>query len=316
MSEIYPYAFTVFTPTYNRAHTLSRVYSSLKRQTYSDFEWIVIDDGSSDGTNKLVSTWINEAPFIIRYYHQDNAGKHAAINRAAQLAEGYFFLIADSDDSFEPDTLEKFYYYWNTLSPQHKQICAGVACLAKNGYTDQLIGSKHTVSTPSLVYELPYNFKFKRNFEGWGVLRSDILLKHPFPEINSIKFIPEGIVWNTICRGYPRVITNEVLRTIYHQDDGFSINTRFNYYHHAKGFYIYYLYNLLNNSDLMTKHNPIHLVKEIVQLNRVAVHSNIGSITTWKRVFLKPVIASLFWPSFCIGSILALLDRLRLKNHK
>jgi glycosyltransferase involved in cell wall biosynthesis len=303
------YVFTVFTPTYNRAHTLHRVYCSLKRQTFQDFEWLIVDDGSNDGTCELVALWKREAPFKIRYFHQENLGKHVAINRGAEHARGELFLIADSDDSFESNTLERFFWYWSQLTKKQRKQCAGVACLVKNGYNGKLSGKKHDIVTPAIVHELPYNLKFKRDFESWGVLRSDILLKYPFPEINSIKFIPEGFVWNKICRIFPRVVTNEVLRNVYHQNDGFSINTRLNYYRYAKGFYAYYRFNLYNNADLLLKYSPIQLIKQIIQMHRVAIHSKISFMTTWKRIATKPIIACLFYPLLCIGYILAILDR-------
>ena len=85
--------FTVCTPTFNRAHTLDRVYDSLMAQTFKDFEWVIIDDGSSDRTKELVSEWQSEAPFPIRYEFQKNQGKHIAVNLGAQLAAGELFLV-------------------------------------------------------------------------------------------------------------------------------------------------------------------------------------------------------------------------------
>ena len=77
--ETYRYIFTVFTPTYNRAHTLHRVYGSLKVQTFRDFEWLIVDDGSTDDTEALVKQWQAEANFPIRYIWQKNSGKHLGI---------------------------------------------------------------------------------------------------------------------------------------------------------------------------------------------------------------------------------------------
>src|SRR5271157_5948645 len=103
----FPY-FTVFTPTYNRVRLLPRVYNSLCKQTYSNFEWLIIDDGSTDGTPDLVKKWESEGHLSIRYYHQENQGKHIAWNKAADLARGEYFLCADSDDEFVPNSLESF----------------------------------------------------------------------------------------------------------------------------------------------------------------------------------------------------------------
>ena len=82
------YTFTVFTPTFNRAASIHRVYESLKSQTFRDFEWLIVDDGSEDDTAILVGNWIKETDFPITYMKQNHAGKHVAWNRALQKAQG------------------------------------------------------------------------------------------------------------------------------------------------------------------------------------------------------------------------------------
>ena len=103
--------FTVFTPTYNRAYTLHRVYESLKAQTYRDFEWLIVDDGSNDNTRELIQKWQNESLFSIRYIYQQNSGKHIAFNRAVREAKGELFLTLDSDDACVEEALERFKYH-------------------------------------------------------------------------------------------------------------------------------------------------------------------------------------------------------------
>ena len=73
---------TVITPTYNRCNTLHRVYNSLISQTYKDFEWLVIDDGSTDDTKELIQNYIKQDKIDIRYYFQENQGKHMALSYA------------------------------------------------------------------------------------------------------------------------------------------------------------------------------------------------------------------------------------------
>ena len=85
------FLFTVFTASYNRAHTLHRVYDSLCAQTLRDFEWIVIDDGSSDNTADLIANWAEAADFPIRYFKQEHCGKHIAHNLAVREGEGFLF---------------------------------------------------------------------------------------------------------------------------------------------------------------------------------------------------------------------------------
>ena len=98
---------TIFTPTYNRAYILPKLYESLREQSCHDLEWIIIDDGSTDDTRLLVEGWIGASnPFPIRYHRQPNGGKHRAINRGVELARGDFFFIVDSDDRLPSDAVE------------------------------------------------------------------------------------------------------------------------------------------------------------------------------------------------------------------
>src|SRR6266571_625464 len=121
--------FTVFTPTYNRGRFLPRVYESLKAQTFQDFEWLLIDDGSTDDTKALVTRWMGEASFRIRYFRQDNAGKHVATNQAVRLAEGLLLATMDSDDWYVPSALERVLHHWNAIPDDRKSLFAGVCGL-------------------------------------------------------------------------------------------------------------------------------------------------------------------------------------------
>ena len=104
----FSYKITVFTPTYNRAYILENLYRSLQRQSFTDFEWLVVDDGSSDGTKALFERWQQEDnPFPIRYCYKENGGKCRAINYGLKLAQGELFFTVDSDDYLTDDALEK-----------------------------------------------------------------------------------------------------------------------------------------------------------------------------------------------------------------
>ena len=114
------HVFTVFTATFNRARVLHRVYDSLRAQTFRDFEWLVVDDGSTDGTGALVAAWRAEADFPIRYRYQENRGKHVACNRAVAEARGRFFLTLDSDDACVPQALARLNRHWEEI-PEREQ---------------------------------------------------------------------------------------------------------------------------------------------------------------------------------------------------
>ena len=126
--------FTIFTPTYNRAEKLKRVYNSLLKQTFKDFCWLIIDDGSSDNTEEVVKNFKN---LNIRYVYVKNGGKQRAYNKAIELANSKYFICLDSDDYFLEYSLEKIAEYMKKTSS--KQI--GVGYLS--GYDDKkYIGTK------------------------------------------------------------------------------------------------------------------------------------------------------------------------------
>ncbi|MEI2533009.1 glycosyltransferase family 2 protein, partial [Escherichia coli] len=133
---------TVFTPTYNRSYILDNLYQSLKNQTCYDFEWLIIDDGSTDDTEILIKKWISEETlFNIKYHKKQNGGKHRAINIGVELAKGKLFFIVDSDDKVLPDSVEKI-IDWESKLPR-KEKFAGVA--GNRAYSnDQVIGKTFT----------------------------------------------------------------------------------------------------------------------------------------------------------------------------
>ena len=123
----FSYKITVFTPTYNRAYILENLYRSLQRQSFTDFEWLVVDDGSSDVTKALFERWQKEDnPFPIRYCYKENGGKCRAINYGLKLAQGELFFTVDSDDYLTDDALEKV-VLWESTLPKDQKFCGIVA---------------------------------------------------------------------------------------------------------------------------------------------------------------------------------------------
>jgi glycosyltransferase involved in cell wall biosynthesis len=211
------YLFTVFTPSFNRARTLSRVYQSLQRQTCRNFEWLVVDDGSTDGTRALITQWQAESNFPIRYIFQENQGKPAAFNHGVQAARGELFLTLDSDDECVPEALERFKHHWDSIPATEKERFSAVTvlCQDQNG---KLMGDKF----PKDILDsdtIEVTFKFGVTGEKWGFQRTDVLKQFPFPSGPSAKFISESLVWYALSRKYKTRYVNEVLR-IYHVDDG------------------------------------------------------------------------------------------------
>lgn len=210
----YEYTFTIFTPTYNRAATLSRVYESLRGQTFTDFEWLIVDDGSTDRTADLVSTWLRTSSFPIRYLYQENQGKHVAFNRAVAEARGKLFLTFDSDDECRPHALDRFKYHWDSIPQADRQSFTGVTALCVDQH-GRLVGDRFPLDpTDSDSLEILHRWKVRG--EKWGFHRTDILRLYPFPVIPGYRdVVPEAIVWNAIARKFKTRFVNETLRVYY-----------------------------------------------------------------------------------------------------
>jgi glycosyltransferase involved in cell wall biosynthesis len=208
----YDHVFTVFTPTFNRARTLERVYSSLEAQTFRDFEWLIVDDGSADGTRALVDKWQRQASFAIRYSWQENRGKHVAFNAAVRDARGELFLPLDSDDACVPHALERFREHWESIPASERPRFTGVTALCQDQY-GHVVGSPF----PSPVVDsnsLEIRFRFRVTGEKWGFHRTDVLREYPFPDIRATH-VPESVVWMRIARRYATRYVNDVLRIYY-----------------------------------------------------------------------------------------------------
>ena len=205
---------TVFTPTYNRANTIGRVFESLKRQTYKDFKWVIIDDGSTDDTKSLIASFIESAFFPIEYYYQENRGKHVAINRAVSSCKTELFIIADSDDAFVDNALEVLVKEWDSIPEEKKEDYKGVNCRVFEHETGLPIGSGFPEERFDSTDEIAY-FKLKMRSEKWNLFRTEALKEFPFPEIEGAHFYPETVIWQRMSQKYKTRYINECLREYY-----------------------------------------------------------------------------------------------------
>lgn len=211
--------FTVLTPTYNRAHTLHRVYDSLMVQDCTDFEWLVIDDGSTDDTARLVRQWAADAPFPVRYAWQENAHKKVALNHGFRLARGEFTVIADSDDGLAADALSIFNHEWDGIPDSERSKYAGIRglCVDPEG---RIVGEKFpTDPLDASPNQLLYRYNIKG--EKLSCDRTEILRKFPFPE-DVVGYVPEQVLWSQISTDYVCRCVNKVVRTYHDSTDSVS----------------------------------------------------------------------------------------------
>ncbi len=263
-----PVKFTVFTPTYNRAHTLIRVYESLRGQTFKAFEWVIVDDGSLDDTREIISQWQRVEWFPIRYFYQRNQGKHIAFNRGVAEARGELFLPLDSDDSCLPDALEKLYTHWMAIPYNQREIFCGVTGLCVD-QTGQLVGDRFPLDvTDSDALEIRYRYHVKG--EKWGFVRTDVLRRFPFPDLGGEKFVPEGVIWNVISKHFKTRFVNEVLRVYWcgsedqltHQENPSRFAIGHAYWHMCT----------LNNELRWFIYFPLSFYKSAVHFSRFSFH--------------------------------------------
>ncbi len=213
---------TVFTATHNRSRLLSRVYESIKKQTFTNFEWIIVDDGSTDNTELLVETWIKEGEIDIKYYYQENSGKHVAINKGVREAKGELFFIADDDDWLSDNALENINKFWQTLQEEIRNKIADICglCAYKGGKIVETKFPSDLMISDSIEIRTFYEIKGDKS----EVFRTEILKEFPFPSSVG-KFVPEGLIWNRIAKKYKMIFVNDIWIYKEYQPYGLSAKT-------------------------------------------------------------------------------------------
>ena len=211
---------TVFTPTYNRAKFLFRLYEALNEQTYKEFEWIIIDDGSKDNTKEVVRSFWDKDGIDIRFVQQQNGGMHRAINAGVQLAKGELFFILDSDDILPDNALELVVRNYKPI--KYDMSFAGVSGIDGN-FDGHLIGS----GLPSDFLDcnsVDIRYKYHVTGDLKEVFRTSIMKEFPFPDIESEKFCPEVLIWNRIAQKYKLRFFNKIIYKVEYQPEGLTSN--------------------------------------------------------------------------------------------
>lgn len=266
MSSVYP--FTIMTPTYNRAHTLQRAYDSLCEQNVQDFEWVIVDDGSTDHTAELVAQWQRQASFPIVYHWQTNQHKKTAFNQGVKLAKGELLVALDSDDTLVPNALEQLKKHWAAIDASERANYLGVVglCARPNG---QIVGDRFPTD-PLDITSLELNFRYNVRGEKFGALRTDVLAKFPFPE-DIPGFVPESLVWRSIARaGYKTRFVNTVFRVYYDSADSLSVQGKTSQ-QHALGLWLL-AYDTVQFCWPWAKHDPKAWLMAAVRYTRFGKH--------------------------------------------
>ncbi|MDY6207025.1 MAG: glycosyltransferase family A protein [Prevotella sp.] len=210
---------TVFTPSYNRANFFEDLYISLKNQSFCDFEWIIVDDGSTDNTSDIVAKVSRDSSFEIRYFKQGNGGKHTAINRGVKEARGELFFIVDSDDKLPYNALELVVQEFSKVKSD--MTIGGIAGLDMDYHTREIIGGGlQFLQIQCNAIEIRYKYRIKGDLK--EVFRTSVLREFPFPEIDGEKFCPEQLVWFRIAQKYKLHYFNKIIYHVEYLEDGLT----------------------------------------------------------------------------------------------
>lgn len=212
---------TVFTPTHNRGYIIANAYNSLCRQTCKDFEWIVVDDGSTDNTEELFAQWMTaDNGFPIYYKKVTNGGKQRAANLGAKLAKGELFLNLDSDDYLTDDAIETVIKWESTISSKKEQFAGVAGCRCH--FDNSLIGE--TFEGEFLDASTLDRDRYNINGDKVEIFYTELLRKYPFQEFDGEKFIAEGVVWMEICFYEKKVLRwfNKAIYCCEYLNDGYS----------------------------------------------------------------------------------------------
>jgi glycosyltransferase involved in cell wall biosynthesis len=221
----YEYRFTVFTPVFNCENTIEKVHESLLNQTFKDFEWLVINDASTDKSHDVITKIIETSPLNIHYVNnKENKHKMSCFIQSIEMAQGEFLLTFDGDDECYPIALETFNNEYEEIPNELKAKVAAVTALCIDQHGNR-VGNLFPVD-PFYCNTFEAEMTKQITGEKWGFTKTDVLKNIKVnPDMYDFGYVPESIIWNTVARnGFLTKCVNKTLR-IYHIDVAGSISS-------------------------------------------------------------------------------------------
>ncbi len=210
---------SIVTPTYNRAHLLPVLFESLKKQTCQDFEWIVVDDGSTDNTEELIREWETNTLFCITYVKKVNGGKHTALNASHEYIHSDIVLIADSDDWLVDQAVETIIQDWSRYRDD-QSIC-GISYL-RGSDPQHSLGGRHYKKKEEVSDFITVKVNDSSDCGSCEVIRTDVLKEFPFPVFLGEKFIGESYLWFNAAEKYKTVYIDKIIYITEFFEDGLT----------------------------------------------------------------------------------------------
>lgn len=217
---------TILTPTYNRKEYLPKLYRSLHAQDSDRWMWLIVDDGSTDGTPEIVQKWEKENPEKVHYLRKENGGKHTALNLGIETIRTPLTFIVDSDDTLLPDavrTIEKYNSEYE--SQREKENLCGFSFLRINDKGEVNAGEYARDNTIGTYAELRINAG--DTGDKAEVFYTSVLKKFPFPVFYGERFLPEDAVWMAMSGEYRLVFANRKIYVCDYHDGGLTKTGRY-----------------------------------------------------------------------------------------
>ncbi|MEY4475706.1 MAG: wbcL protein [Pseudomonadota bacterium] len=275
---------TVFTPTFNRAHVLTRCYLSILEQNRSDIEWLIIDDGSTDNTVDLIKEFKNENRIKINYIYQSNQGKQAAWNKAVKKASGEYFIGLDSDDILTSGAVNKLLLISTVFEDK---LIIGIRAISMNSEKMQ----------PDSLYLYGYDEK-KSWFEEFSsgscgeridFFKTDMLKNFYYPVKSNVNFIPEIWFYSTVSKEY-FFYYSSIHVGVFFDDDKTNRLSKSSIKKHAVGHYISRKALLENIPKKVWLYKPLDFLRTIIRINQAVAMMDDKYITKEKTSFLVKIV--------------------------
>ena len=210
---------TIVTPSYNRAHTLTRVYDSLKNQTFKDFKWSIMDDGSIDHTREMVENFQSEGLINIEYFWNENQHKFITVFEGVKKVRSKYFMIVDSDDSYPENALQILFDEVEKIKNQDEYI----SVMGLSQYTDgKIVGNQYPNNGfDGSIFDMRYKYKVRGDKFGIFITKTyqQLLKNFDYSPYKNKGYIPQSVFFNTYdADGVQTKFVNKVVRN-YHLDD-------------------------------------------------------------------------------------------------
>lgn len=287
---------TVVTPTYNRAHTITRTYESLKQQSFKDFKWIIMDDGSTDGTKDLVEQFRSENVIEIDYFWNENQHKFITVFEGIKKVTSPYFMILDSDDTYPKNSMEILVEESEKIEDQDNFIGIIGHSADENG---NIVGVKFPIEFDGSIFDMRYKYKVRGDKNGIFFTKTyhRYLDKFDYEKYRGKGYIPQTVFFNIYdSEGIKTRFINKIVRN-YHfdEDDQQSVsNTRWtgkNTYGLMEGYR-----SFLNCYHKQLKTYPNVLIRNLVGYQTYSLINNKNLSEINKGITNFKVLSTLIFP--------------------